>query len=241
VQGMSLSTSSSTVWTCRVYPFPPPAVLYGLQGIPFPPPAVLYGRAGYTLSTSSSTVWTCRVYPCPPPAVWRCTVYSFHCQHMDVARYIPFHRQQYGRAGCIPFHCQQNVCRVYLFYRQKYGRAGCISFNRHQYGRAGYIPFHRQQYRSAGFIPVPSPSLAAWTWRVYVTLFTFVKCLYNYYCCLYGAVHSGFEGGKWAEMALTMLVAISGPKKVSILALLGIHVILVRIQIRRSMPLTNGS
>ncbi len=43
IQGVSLSTTSSMDgWTCRVYPFPPPAV------------------------------WTCRVYPFSPGAIWTC-------------------------------------------------------------------------------------------------------------------------------------------------------------------------
>ncbi len=83
VQWVSLSPlTTKAVWTCRVYPYPPPAVMT-CRVYPFPSP-----------------VWTCRVYPFPPPAVWTCRVYPFSQPAIWAWRVYPFPPPAVPHGGC---------------------------------------------------------------------------------------------------------------------------------------------
>ncbi len=74
VQSVSNHFPPWAVWTCRVYPFPPPAA--DAQSVP------------------------CRVYPFPPPAVWVYRVYPSPSLAMYVC--IPFHiRKVFWNAGIL--------------------------------------------------------------------------------------------------------------------------------------------
>ncbi len=108
------NTSSSRLWTCRVY-FQ--YQQYGRPGcVPFRRQQYVQGIS--ISITSTMDVQVAFLSTTGSPAVWTPSVY-------------PFHRQQYGRPGCIPFH-------------QQYGRpdTGCVPFRCQQYERPGLIPFY---------------------------------------------------------------------------------------------------
>ncbi len=71
------------VWTCRLYPFPPPVRTYLLQ-------CQQYGQLDIQVAT---------LYSFPPQAVWTCRVYPFPC--MDV------------HEGCTHFTTSSVNLRVY--------------------------------------------------------------------------------------------------------------------------------
>ncbi len=128
-------------------------------------------------------IWICTVYPLQPPAVWTC-------------RFYPFHHQQYRvQVVSLSTGSNMNVQGVPLFIPQHCKGAGCIPFNHQQYGLAGFIPFTISSidvqvvslstgrvypFLSPSSVRVyPSPLLAVWMSRVYVSHFTFVKCSLN--------------------------------------------------------------